>query len=377
MRVGRGRHTISTTRFLLFLLCALFLLFLVPVFVVGAPSRVITATSSTPRPTKPRYLDLSPPSKLFVSSRAFPVSADFARIYHLPEEFKAALKAAADKAPVNPRTGNRMIMFTIFNHNHANFAHNLLCSSAAVGVPTNFHIFIAMDAKSFQRFKELRRDVLFFDASKRNFQYEQFCKVKLFIQYQLLLWRVESVICDDDIVFLKNPLDIFREESHFEFATECIAAKFGPGYDYDKFNVGLMRVIPTRSSILVYERWMREAIPNWRVIDQDIFQEVMRPLRVINKTNIQVYRLPSMEFVVFRYYDPLDVMNGGLIRQNFMQLIHEVQLKQVTKPFAVHASWVPQDQKRVFMDDQRLWFLRQGNCASDLIPKTFPQLMEE
>lgn len=375
-RVRRRGGTITPRAVVLVFAVSFLILFFIPTFMITQSVAPPSPKSTSPVPTRQfrrsQFLDMTPPLSSFIATKNPSVSDEFRRIFGLPADFIANLKVAVQKSPENPKTGNRMIMFTIFDIHHLSFALNLLCSSRASGLPPNYHIFIAMDERAHTAMKQHCPNVILCDVSDRKYEYEQFCKVKLFIQYQLLLWKVESVICDDDLVILENPMKLFREDSHFEFATECQCAAFGPGYNYDKFNVGFMRVIPTKSSILTYEYWIKSAIPNHFLIDQDVFQEIMKPLKITNDSDIQVYKLPTNDHVVFRYYDPTDVMNGGLLQQNWTSMTQQIQKRRLQRPFVVHAAWVTGSEKYSFLNSMGLWFLRGGRCNKNTIPRQFP-----
>lgn len=318
-------------------------------------------------------INLSPPLSTFLASKNPLVSDQFRETYGLPTEFLVQLKAAAEKSPVNEKTGNHLVIFTLFNDGHFGLALNLLCSSRAAGVPSNMHLFIALDKQAREKMLPHYPNVMLLDISGRGYKYHQFCRVKMFVHYQLLLWGIEAVVCDDDLVILRNPLELFREQSHFELSTECRCAAFGPGYDYNKFNIGFMRVIPTVTSILTYEYWIKVAVPRHKILEQDVIQWFMKPLKVSGNSDIQEYRLPTGDHVVFRYFEPTDVMNGGLIRTNWTAMVREVRRRGVEKPYVVHAAWIQPRQKYSFLKSMGLWFLRDEKCDASMIPKRFPR----
>lgn len=317
-------------------------------------------------------VDLTPPLPAFLASKHPRVCDEFDKTYWLPVDFEVALKSAAKKSPVNSKTGNHILMFTIFDCRQAELAANLLCSSRAVGVPANLHVFIALDKQAQEKLLPHCPNVLLCDVSGRGYKYDEFCRLKMFVQYRLLLWGVETVVCDDDVVILRNPIELFRQQSHFELSTECQAAAFGASYSYDRFNVGFMRAIPTVASISAYEYWIRSAVPTHTVLEQDVIQRVMKPLKISGNSNIQKYRLPTGQRVVFRYYEPTDVVNGGLLRDNRLALVRHLRRRGSEKPFVVHEAWIGPAQKIPFLKSMGLWFLVSGRCNVSSVPELFP-----
>jgi hypothetical protein len=216
--------------------------------------------------------------------------------------------------------------------------------------------------------KNLRPDVILFDCTGRSFAYEQYCKIKLVIQYQFLLWNVETTICDDDVVFLKNPLELFASNSHIEVASECGATEFSASFDFANVNVGFFRVIPSSLSLRLYNKWLHKAIPNSIEIDQNVLAQLIASLRrEESNTGVQRYDVKSLlgsrEDLVVRWYDPLDVVNGLVFHQQGIETSFIARTRGIKKPYLVHLSWIPQEQKISVFSLHELWFVDSGKCG--------------
>lgn len=318
-----------------------------------------------------KHIDtLVPPSAEFLRRQKPVIRDEFAYMYSFPDGFLNELRVLVDKAPVNKATGNKQVMFTMFNFQHLDLAKNLYCSSISAGVPANFHIFITLDKHSFTKMKDFvtDRQVLHLDISDRRYTYEQFCKVKLFMQYQLLLWSVESTICDDDLVIIKNPLDGLFEmnTSHFEVSTEGVIFDFNMNYNFDEFNVGFMRAIPTETTIRLYKKWLIKAVPD-KELDQKVLHAMLLPVRRHDGVNrYQSYDLRRItgisEKLVIRFYDPLDVVHGGVFHMSMAACNAAAQQRGIESPYVVHLAWIqPIDKKSVFSQHQ-LWFYHNLKC---------------
>jgi hypothetical protein len=213
--------------------------------------------------------------------------------------------------------------------------------------------------------KELNPSTLFLNLSGRGFGYDQFCKTKMFVHMQLLLWNVEATVCDDDIVFLKNPTELFREESHFEVMAEHEEPKFHAGYRWQKFNVGFMRVIPSELSIMMYEKWIRRAYPNTKIRDQTSFHRILESLRRAGKPGqwsaVQSYRtqelLGKREDLKIRFHDPLLVSNCGTLTSKRSQAEQVARERNINEPHVVHMAYIEPWDKIRFLAKNGLYFL--------------------
>ena len=302
----------------------------------------------------------------FVKSRNPSVKPEYVDTYGLTSDFVSQLWKAVQRSPINNATGNHKMMFSIFDKRHLVLAKNLHCSSVSAGIPAGFHVFIALDVPSYRSFQEIEPSVMLYDVEARKFGYEQCCKTKLFIQYQLLLWSVESVICDDDLVFLRNPMGLFQTDVDFEFASECASPTFDSRYRYHEFNAGFVHVRPSEVSVLLYEQWILHTVPNHKLLDQEALQHMMKPLKISCRFELQTYQIEKLigrpATVVFRYFHPCDVANGGILMLRWHDFRKELAARNWTQPYAVHLAWISQQQKIPALKRYGLFFLDGDIC---------------
>jgi hypothetical protein len=275
-----------------------------------------------------------------------------------------------------------MLMFTLFNVKHVFLARNLLCSSMAAGLPHNYHIFIGLDRLAVQEMRSMNISALLLDVSDRNFEYYGFCKLKAHVQYRLLMWNVETTVCDDDIVFLKDPRALFREESDYEVSDEIRVFNFTSGdYRYDDFNVGFMRVLPSELSIQVYQKWLIAVVLVTGIIDQTIFHRVLGPYRDRSiRAQIQQYNMTGLlanddpvptRLLKIRWFDPLDVHIGGAMLDGRQRAREAALRRGVLEPYVVHFACIGPDGKRPFAEETGLWFLEKGEMKCKVPSKRF------
>jgi hypothetical protein len=147
-------------------------------------------------------------------------------------------------------------------------------------------VFVALDSIALSAFWKFHPPILFLNLSGRGFGYHQFTRVKLFIQLLLLSWQVETTVCDNDVVFLRNPKELFAEDSHLEAMVEVPKLDFPRNYPWSALNVGFMRVLPSELSITVYRRWLIRALNDMRHLDQNALSGMLHNKEVfaVNST---------------------------------------------------------------------------------------------
>jgi hypothetical protein len=210
------------------------------------------------------------------------------------------------------------------------------------------------------------------NLSARSFAYYQFCRVKLFVQLLLLFWNVEATACDNDIVFLRNPRELFHEESDCEATIQQAMLDFPRGYPWSIVNIGFMRVLPSELAITVYQQWLIRALVQMGELSQDALAQMLqnRIVYVANLTawfNVSEYVSGNRLFGL-RYYDPLLVQNGRMMKRMVIQQGVQARQRNITEPYICHLAWiVPREKIKLFMESG-LWFLTQDNQKCGQIP---------
>jgi hypothetical protein len=297
---------------------------------------------------------------------------DFQRRFWIDESFVVQLHEKVRQAPKNVRTGRRELMFTVFDKKQLKLTRNCLCSSKSVQLSDDYHIFIALDPIAFLAFRPMHPAVLFLNLSARGFAYFQFCRVKLFIQLLLLFWNVEATACDNDLVFLRNPKELFREESDCEATIQKATLDYPLNYPWSVVNIGFMRVLPSEFAITVYQQWLIRALVRMGELSQDALTQMLqgRTVYVIQSTvwfNVSGY-VSGNQLFGLRYYDPLLVQNGAMMRKMVSQQGIQARQRNITEPYICHLAWVvPREKIKVFVESG-LWFLASDGETCGPIP---------
>jgi hypothetical protein len=309
-------------------------------------------------------------SKAFLSSLPPLFTAHYEAIFSVPPSFLTTLLTAVNSAPTNPKTGQKQIIFTVFDHSHIALAQNLYCSSIASGLDPTFHLFIALDKRAHNEMAPLNSRVLLLDISSRDFRYEQFCKFKLVIQYHLLLLNIDTTICDDDAVFLRNPRPLFADNVHFQVASEGADRRFTVTFDHLQFNVGFLRVVPSELTVALYNRWLRVAIPDSERLDQAVIAQMISPYRLsVQEGPVQSYDMRQVvnraETLRVMWFDPLYVVNGLVYYIEPLVTKMTAQERGIKQPYLFHLAWIQPAEKRVVLVAKDLWFVDEGTCVTN------------
>jgi hypothetical protein len=301
------------------------------------------------------------------------LSVELQQRFRLTQSFVNQLEEAVSRAPVNARTGRRELMFTIFDERQLALTRNCLCSSRSVGLPENYHLFIAMDTVALSGLLPLCPSTLFLNMSGRGFRYDEFCRVKAFVHLLLLSWDIETTVCDNDLVFLQNPRFLFREESDFEaMVHDGGYFEFSKGYPWWSMNVGFMRCLPSELGIAVYQRWLVRMMENMGPLDQDFLQAMLRPRFVRSENATAWFDLSNEtsrnEAFRLRYYDPFLVQNGDMMIRFRRHYARIARIRGIKEPYLCHLSFViPRHKIRVLVDSG-LWFVTPGNDKCGAAP---------
>jgi hypothetical protein len=296
----------------------------------------------------------------------------FRRQFWIDGAFVCQLYEKVIQAPRNVRTGRRELMFTIFDQKQLKLTRNCFCSSRSVRLSDNYHIFIALDPIAFSAFMPMHGAVLFLNLSGRGFAYYQFCRVKLVIQLLLLFWNVEATACDNDIVFLRNPKELFREESDCEATIEKPVLNFPRDYPWSLMNIGFMRVLPSQFTIALYQQWLIRALIHMGTLSQNALTQMLRnrQVYVLKSTawfNVSEY-VSGVHLFGWRYYDPLFVQNGAMMKRMVGRQGVQARQRNIREPYICHLSFVlPREKIKLFIESG-LWFLTPDNETCGPLP---------
>jgi hypothetical protein len=286
-------------------------------------------------------------------------------VYRFTEEFLGDLYHAVKNAVVNEHTGRKQLMVTAFDQGQLTITKNLFCSSREVGIPENFHIFVALDEVALTEFFRMNPSTLFLNVSGRNYAYHEFTKVKLFIQLQLLIWNVESICCDTDVVLLKDPRELFRNGTDMEMSIEDFGCDFPERERWWDLNVGFMRVVPSGKAIELHKKWLSDSLKRMHVIDQKALHRLFRKSRLVKREGSAlcldisgvIGETKDDRCFVVHAYDPIDVQNGIMMWRFERYYSVVAYQRNISKPYVSHLAWIRAKRKIRFLKFKRLWFL--------------------
>lgn len=257
-------------------------------------------------------------------------------------------------------------MFTSSSQNHELLCKNLLCSVLSVGLASSFHLFIAADEVSFRSIRSFWDNVIMFNVTGRGFGYERFCRMKMVLQYEVLRRGLETTICDDDILFIKNPEPLFQSRSDFEVGVGERVNELNSNFD-GYMNVGFMHVMVGRACALLYRRWIETLFPWHKLLDQKCLHRMISAFRRHGETaDLMLYNLTSLigeecELSI-RFFDPLEVMTYGVLGLG-KKTKRLARMKGITEPYLFHLAWRGQHRKLECLNKLGLWYYSSDKCS--------------
>jgi hypothetical protein len=269
-------------------------------------------------------------------------------------------------------------MVTAFDRGQLTITKNLLCSSRAVGLPENFHIFVALDEVALSGFSIVNPSTLFLNVSGRNYSYHEFTKVKIFIQLQLLLWNVESIMCDTDIVLLKDPRELFLDETDVEISIEDNGCDFPERRRWWLVNVGFMRVIPNDKVIELHKKWLIGSVQKTKEIDQRTLWRMLGKSQLIKREGSTLWlntsgvlsQTKDDRCLLVHAYDPVHVQNGNTARMvRYYSII--AHRRNISEAYVTHLATVKPWNKIPFFKKNGLWFVGSDGFTCNMPSKRF------
>jgi len=268
-------------------------------------------------------------------------------------------------------------MFTVFDMLHLRFAQNLLCSQLSIDYDFSRHLYIALDEFAYEKLIELktpddytdRPRLILLNVRDRGYQWKQFCMLKLVIQYQLLTMNVDTTICDDDVVFYKDPFDLFDPDTDFQVESEGGDREFSEKFEYDKLNSGFFRVVPSELVVRFYNFWARIAIHNQTHLDQYILGEMIEPLRDKRYSGVarqyyDISKFPTFagETLRMTWFDPMLVPTARLFHWERDATLEEARKRGIRRPYVFHGAYLRREQKTMAFAQNDLWLVWMNNC---------------
>jgi hypothetical protein len=341
----------------------------------------------------PQHLITVTPSP-FPSNSKFPRSAIPAHLsdeyeqWRLPDDVLKQLWAAVENAPLNPITSRRCLGLTIVNEGMIAFASNMICSAQLAGIPSNSHVFFALDDVSYDALLPLGAQAVIFatgnftKAAVNNHHLIEFydiLKLKPTVVHQLLLWNVDAILIDADIVFLSNALTLFTDSADFE--VQCDSKEYYriPYWNLSvpwQVNLGFCKVHPTPVVMKLMPIWLQKMYAIRNIHEQSAFRRILsrRPRWWLdNETAIvDVRKLfvneRQAENLTVRFLDPMLAANaGGLWQEGRHDWIAEAKRRNIKRPVMIHFFHIGTIQAKLrSMHRKDLWFVGNDSlCAKE------------
>jgi hypothetical protein len=277
-----------------------------------------------------------------------------------------------------------MVMLTVVNIGMINFASNMFCSLLLANVSADHHFFVALDNVSYRAMLNLSARAVLFEGgnftaaavnNRRKVQFYDIVKVKPTFVHQLLLWKVEVIPTDADIVFLQNPLGLFSSSTDFE--TQCDSNVYyrlpaGNKRAAWQINLGYYKVHPTAVVLRLMQPWLCRMYTTPKDQDQAALWKMLKGTDMTwsgNDTitvNVQKI-LPPHTKLRFRFLDPMLITNaGGLWHEGKADWKKEAKRRKITRPIIVHFFHIAFIREKLGMIKEKdLWFMNDKGVCMD------------
>jgi hypothetical protein len=308
----------------------------------------------------------------------------FAR-WALSDSVRQDLWAIVEGAPISAPSGRRFLALTVVNEGMIGFASNMICSFQLAGIPSNYHFFIALDKVARDAMSNLNAQVLLFDTGNftadavnnhRLVDFYDIVKVKPTFIHQLLLWNVDAIPVDADMVFFEDAFALFRDSTDFE--TQCDSKEyFRIPYENDsvawQVNLGFYKLHATSVVMKLMPIWLEKMYGIPKIQDQSALRRILRPCptRWLNNETaiVDVRELfpgdPEAENITLRFLDPMLVTNaGGLWQEGKRDWREEAKRRRIKRPIAIHFFHIGYIKSKLDLIKRNdLWFVQDdGKC---------------
>lgn len=210
--------------------------------------------------------------------------------WFIPDDMKLQLWRAIQKSPINPKTGRHSLAVFLANEGMINFTLNSLCSLKFVETQPNQHITIALDNETYEALLKINETVILYKSNftkklVNNNQIVNFydiIKIRPTVIHQFLMWNTEFINFDSDTVFLKNPYDVFKDESDYE--VQCDSKEYYQiPYNVTpvpwQVNLGVHKVHPSPLILKLYPMYLKKMYISPKMQDQNVLRQLLKPYK--------------------------------------------------------------------------------------------------
>lgn len=276
--------------------------------------------------------------------------------WKLPQEFLQQLWCFVENSPTNEKTGRYEVIFTVTNYGQVHFAKNWYCSLSSTDFNKKSIIIIAVDEKSYLELRSMNIPVIMLQSNftsdcvnnQKIILFYELVKLRPTILHQLLLWNVETIMSDADIVFFSNPNVLFTKEADFEVQSDSKVF-----YNYDIYkeyfnntkdykwsvNLGFYKVYPTKEVLDIIQVWFPLMYNSPKLVDQKAFRNSLKLNRyIVNSLDGLIsYSKKDKSMIKIRIIDPMLAVNaGGIYQDGKRDWKAEAARRNLTHPILCH-----------------------------------------
>lgn len=296
--------------------------------------------------------------------------------WELTDEVKQDLWDAVKRSPVNQRTNKHTLMASVINEGMIEFGLNMLCSLQMAGVDPINHVMIALDLPSYKAVRAIGANAIYFKSNfttnavnnRHLIQFYDIVKVRPTIVHQLLMWDVETILIDVDIIFISNPLEFFKDNADFEVQSDSKVYYKIPSDEVPvrwEVNLGFYKIHPSQAVLKLSPIWLTRMYKAPKVQDQSALRKILKPLphewRDNETISVDISSLIGDEHpnLTFRFLDPMQFVNaGGIWQEGKEYWKDEAYRRKISKPVMCHFFHIGFiNEKLKQMKDEDLWFI--------------------
>ena len=303
--------------------------------------------------------------------------------WELNPEFLDKLRDFARKTPINPATGYHIVEFSVCNAGFIEFAANLYCSSVKAGIPKNRYVFIATDMESYETLSALGASVIHLASNftknsvtdRKILDYVKLAKLRPTILHQFLLWGLETVLIDSDVVILEDFIDLFSPVSDMDVGFDSKELVAVPTrLPFWEVNMGILRFVPTDPVLQFFPEWLSQSYVSPKVHEQKKFKTMMRnrPQTLMGDSIVKIDYNSTLSLKM-HYLDPMLVTNpGATLFYSKDKFRAEAKRRGIRKPKVVHLfHCMSINQKRSALRSLKLRYFSDNRCVDppeDIFP---------
>lgn len=350
-------------------------------FIIGTATFIIIVLTSAALFIKNTQIPTKHENKWNTTEITFPQTPpahieDIYASWQLNDRMKQELWEIVQNSPLNPKTNKHMLMVSVMNEGMIKFATNMICSMKYAQIDPRNQVTIALDMESYNAIKNIGGQAIYLESNftrsavnvRKKVDFYKIVKVRPTVVHQLLLWDVEAILVDIDIIFLSNPLPYFKDNADFEVQCDSrIFYKIPSDVQPLKWeiNLGFYKLHPTPTVMELFPKWLKRMYDVPNIQDQDALRKILKqyPHRWIDNetTLVETTELLGTNYsnLTFRYLDPMLFVNpGGVFQDGKEDWLAEAHRRNIKRPVMCHFFHIGLVNGKIkSMKKNDLWFV--------------------